>query len=41
VRLFDRTPRGVELTAAGRAFVTNAQQLPARATQLVATVGEG
>jgi DNA-binding transcriptional LysR family regulator len=27
VRLFDRTPRGVELTAAGRAFVTDAQQL--------------
>jgi len=27
VRLFDRTPRGVELTAAGRAFLTDAQQL--------------
>jgi DNA-binding transcriptional LysR family regulator len=27
VRLFDRTPRGVELTPAGRAFVTDAQQL--------------
>jgi DNA-binding transcriptional LysR family regulator len=41
VRLFDRTPRGVELTAAGRAFVTDAQQLPAPSTQRVATVGEG
>jgi DNA-binding transcriptional LysR family regulator len=41
VRLVDRTPRGVELTAAGRAFVTDAQQPPARGTQRVATVGEG